>query len=129
MTRYGFTGTQQGMSSPQAEAFARLIRKGDEVHHGDCVGADADADVIARAKGATVVLHPPTDPKKRAFMAQEGDESRDPRPYLERNHDIVDETEALVAAPRSDAEEVRSGTWATVRYARSVGREVLVLPR
>ena len=36
-------------------------------------------------------------------------------------------TDTLVAAPKEDEEVVRSGTWATVRYARKAGRVVLVV--
>jgi hypothetical protein len=43
-----------------------------------------------------------------------------------RNHDIVDETELLIACPGELAEAVRSGTWATVRYARKLGRPIVI---
>lgn len=49
---------------------------------------------------------------------------REPGPYLWRNHQIVDATSALIAAPFGFEEELRSGTWATVRYARKLGRPV-----
>jgi len=54
---------------------------------------------------------------------------RNPKPYLERNHNIVDESELLIACPKSKEEELRSGTWATVRYARKKGvRIILIYP-
>jgi hypothetical protein len=34
-----------------------------------------------------------------------------------------------VACPRTDQEQRRSGTWATVRYARKVGKPVLIIGR
>jgi predicted Rossmann fold nucleotide-binding protein DprA/Smf involved in DNA uptake len=51
---------------------------------------------------------------------------REPLPYLERNHAIVNESDFLIAAP-DGPETLRSGTWATVRYARKVGKRVLVI--
>jgi hypothetical protein len=95
-----------------------------ELHHGDCVGADADAHAIARALRARVVVHPPWVTKKRAFC--HGNETRDPLPYLERNHHIVDETDMLIATPRGP-ELLRSGTWATVRYARQQGKVIVII--
>jgi len=96
---------------------------GGEVHHGDCVGADDQVgSFAAKLSGVTVTLHPPTNPSKRAFCA--ADEVREAKPYLDRNRDIVDETELLVAFPKGP-EEKRSGTWATVRYARKLDRQIM----
>jgi hypothetical protein len=73
-------------------------------------------------KGIRIVIHPPTDPKKRAFCKGAA-EIREPKPYLDRNHDIVDEGSGLlIAAPFQEEEILRSGTWATVRYAWKIGR-------
>ena len=38
--------------------------------------------------------------------------------YLNRNHNIVDASEILIACPAQTEEVIRSGTWATIRYAR-----------
>lgn len=123
----GFTGTQRGMSERQKEALEAILAAAYELRHGDCVGGDKEAHEIARRLGLRVVIHPPSDPKKRAFC--DGDVILPPKPYLVRNHDIVEAVSVLIAAPRIDEEELRSGTWATVRYARSVGKRVLLLPR
>ena len=51
------------------------------------------------------------------------------KPYLDRNKDIVLETQTLVATPAETTEQLRSGTWSTVRYARKLKRPaVLILP-
>lgn len=124
----GFTGTQHGMSRPQAATLAAGLRllftAGDEFHHGDCVGADAEAHAIAAGIGFRIVVHPPTNPSKRAWC--EG-VIRPAKPYLVRNHDIVDETDVLIATPRELTEELRSGTWATIRYARKLMRKLCVV--
>ena len=50
-----------------------------------------------------------------------------PKDYLERNHDIVDETDMLIATPGEEQEVQRSGTWATIRYARKQKRTILTI--
>jgi len=125
----GFTGIQEGMTRLQLayleSTLARLCPE--EFHHGDCVGADAEAHEFVRRvyPRCRVVVHPPEDGRKRAFCA--GDLICDQRPYLVRNLAIVACCEELVAAPKSPVEELRSGTWATVRYARKAGKRVWIL--
>lgn len=125
----GFTGTQRGMTVQQALSVKRLLRlfEWTHFHHGDCIGADAEAHEIAIERGLKIVLHPPEIDDKRAWKFSE--DTRRPKPYLDRNHDIVDECWYMVAAPGEDVEQLRSGTWATVRYARKLHRSLwLVLP-
>jgi len=95
-------------------------------HHGGCVGADAQAHMIASKYGMTTVIHPPTNDKHQAHIVPH--ELRDPKPYLDRNHDIVDECDFLIACPKQMVEIRRSGTWATVRYARRNDLRVMVIP-
>lgn len=124
--KIGFTGTQLGMTGAQKEALRRLLAgKEGEFHHGECIGADDEANAIARAARLWTVGHPPTDQKKWAkpFV----DERRKAKPYLDRNKDIVLETEVLVAAPASGTEQLRSGTWSTVRFARKLGRKIVLI--
>jgi hypothetical protein len=51
-------------------------------------------------------------------------------PPLERNkHIVIAAIDGLIATPKTIAEEVRSGTWTTVRYARTLNRDIhIVLP-
>lgn len=130
----GFTGTQSGTTSEQQTTVHRtLVMLGaTDLAHGDCVGADSQADDIARELGLRVHLHPPSDPRKRAWCIVP---PADPdllviysaKPYLERNRDIVDACEALIAAPKESAETLRSGTWATIRYCRKVGKPIFIV--
>lgn len=129
--RVGFTGTQVGCADVQVAALARTLDAlGCKVlHHGDCIGADATAHHIARAMGARVELHPPRNGTKRAHCEMLPGETTHPaKEYIPRNHDIVDATAVLVACPKEEeGEELRSGTWATVRYARRRHRPVYVV--
>lgn len=128
----GFTGTQVGMNSIQQYSLIRLLDYTDikQFHHGDCVGADARAhDIVKMFHGILRIIHPPSDSNKRAFCAEPGpwDIVLRPKPYLVRNRDIVRETDELIAAPRTRHEELRSGTWATVRFAKKMGKKVTIL--
>ena len=128
--KIGFTGTQHGMSLAQKQHLRRLLIElgATELHHGDCIGADAEAHEMAKGLGLKIVVHPPDNDKKRAFVTH-ADEWRQPLPYLVRNREIVDSTQFLVAAPLEDNMRVRSGTWATWRYARTRGRVTRILER
>ena len=132
MTKLGFTGTAKGMTRAQKAVFRALILQPalgafDEFHHGDCVGADEESHRFIRENKPAVwiVGHPPIIDKFRAFT--KCDEWRPLRGYIPRNHKIVDETDRLLATPRGFKEELRSGTWATLRYARKLERELLII--
>ncbi len=58
------------------------------LHHGDAVGADAEAHEIAIGLGCAIVIHPPAVETQRAFKTAA--EIR--APNLVRNKDIVRET-------------------------------------
>ena len=115
------------MTNAQSKGVGAALAGAIWVHHGDCIGSDKQANDIAHCRGLKVVVHPPTNPSNRAFC--NGHIIHPPKDYIRRNHDIVDATERLVAAPATMSEELRSGTWATVRYARRTGKPVsLVFP-
>lgn len=129
--KIGFTGTQEGMVNSQKEHFLDVFSwfervygdRGLEFHQGQCLGADLDALMIVKDVGGVwTVAHPPLDTRKAHDV--ECDEVRTSHPYLVRNHNIVDAVDILLAAPRSTKEELRSGTWATVRYARKTCRPI-----
>lgn len=123
----GFTGTQMGMTAHQRQTCRQLMTelRGTDLHHGDCVGADSDANVIAVSLGLKIHLHVPVNPTKRAFCS--GDFFYQPKAYLERNHDLVNATSSLIAAPETTEERHRSGTWATIRYARAHGKPLYIV--
>jgi hypothetical protein len=125
----GFTGTQLGMTFYQRRKIREQLQlmKPTEAHHGDCIGADQDFHILCRELNIPVVIHPPNIDAKRAFC--EGEEVREvkqPKPYLDRNHDIVDASDIILATPAEAHEITRSGTWATIRYARRVGKSPLI---
>jgi len=129
--KIGFTGTQVGMNDPQrkylALFFDRLIKEYEveSAHHGDCIGADAQFHSFAKYYKIKTVIHPPKNPNKRAFC--DGDEILQPAEYLERNRDIVSAVGIMIATPEQDDEVLRSGTWATIRYARKQNKKLFII--
>lgn len=110
--------------SEDSNAFTLYERK---VHSGDCIGADKEFHDIAKSLGHWSVGHPPLNFYKRAFC--DFDEERRPQEFLVRNKIIVDESDQLIATPKGFVEELRSGTWSTIRYARkNVTSIVIVWP-
>ena len=124
----GFTGTRKGMTEKQKSELKWVIFEYlqysaiKEVHHGDCVGADSEFHHVMQ--DLTVVIHPPEDDRYRANCR--GNIILEPKPYLERNHDIVDACDVLIATPEGP-EKQRSGTWATIRYARKLGKHIVIV--
>lgn len=133
MTKIGFTGTRNGMSQEQIDAFKEIIKskKSKEFHHGMCVGSDKQAHDSVRkmydiviSQDIKIVGHPPTFKK---FMAEcDCDIFMKPHDYLTRNKNIVDETDMMIATPDCK-EKVRSGTWSTVRYARKQHKKIYII--
>lgn len=128
MTKVGFTGTQVGMTGEQAASVNNLLGMWvpGEFHHGGCVGSDVQAAELARVWGYKTVRHPGDTPSKQDAKFLD-DDSRMVLPNLARNHVIVDEVELMIAAPRQDQEVQRSGTWATIRYARKAARPLYIV--
>lgn len=130
MIEIGFTGTRAGMTEAQKKAVATLIQeeKPDVVHHGDCVGADADFHALMRSLTlATIEGHPGPDDAQRAHC--DFDVEHPVQAHFARNRTIVERTTTLIACPRTMQEEERGGTWYTIRYARKVEkRHIIVWP-
>ena len=130
MHHIGFTGTQVGMTDAQfsiARLFFQKYRiEIEDVHHGDCIGADDDFHTLVRLhSNIKIVIHPPKNKSKRAF--KQGDVILEPDEYLKRNHDIVDACNILIATPKENEEVLRSGTWATIRYGKKSKKMVIII--
>jgi hypothetical protein len=106
------------MTEDQRVAVESLLRVLDasHVHHGDCIGADAEFHALAVARDARIEIHPPTDSSKRAWC--KADTMWPDHGYMMRNQHIVDCSDTLIATPGEMEEVLRSGTWATIRRAR-----------
>lgn len=119
--KIGITGTREGMTEDQFDQVWNFLKEkfteGSEFHHGDCVGVDAEAALVAKEIGYKIVGHPgPSVDGLRAFF--ESDESRDPMSHFKRNRTIVDSCDFLLVVPLQDCWQPRGGTWYTHDYAR-----------
>lgn len=126
----GFTGTRKGMTESQEnevrDFFALMdrlwgTRGAATLHHGDCVGSDAQAHAIAVSLGWRICIHPPTDEKYRAFCDSELTVIQKPFVYLKRNRDIVSHSVVVVAAPATGKS---AGTKYTISHAYSMRKPV-----
>ena len=131
----GFIGTQSDLSSDKERQvrlrnFLSGARTGytDYVfHHGDGIGMDSVAHGIASSLGYKIHIHPPNVDTKRAYCTQYNTIAY-PKTYMDRNLDIAKTSHILIAMPKNpNEEEIRSGTWSTVRRARKVGTLVLFI--
>lgn len=124
----GFTGTQKDLTSRQFKVlgYLLLLLSPSEFHHGCCFGADTAAHYFALSNRIPAFLHPSIDDKKQSICpgATQVYLKKD---YIPRNHDIVDLTKLLIATPSKMVETLRSGTWATIRYAKKLKRPVLII--
>lgn len=123
----GFTGTQRGMTGQQKHAFGCLLvtKETGDFHEGDCIGSDFEAATIARGAGWRIIGHPPLVAAKRAFFPADVDWPA--AAYLDRNKNIVNRSQEMIATPGEFVEQLRSGTWSTIRYARRIGRPCHVI--
>lgn len=132
--KMGFSGTRNGMTSHQTRAFRELLARHlpTEFHHGDCVGADAQADELVRLAlpRPTIHIHPAIVAAQfKAGCGRGTDVFHAADKLLARNRNIVDAVDFMVLAPESGEEVTRSGTWATKRYAaRQHKPGVIILP-
>lgn len=132
--RISFTGTRRGMNAWQKQQlerwlleyhpkFSRAIGAAPLVSaaHGACSGADEEFHLMLReccGKHVFVSGFPSTS-QTRSKLSLDVDYLAPAKSPLERNPNIVDAgRDLLLVAPRLMSEELRSGTWAAVRYAR-----------
>lgn len=140
----GFTGTRQGTTDAQRELIRVTIHecaiqaefsKAKLVFaHGGAEGADFEAHWIAGKSGkvSQIVIYP----AKRAKIARKRFEGKgmlseviwkpEDEP-LKHNGFIVAECSSLLACPAGYEEELRSGTWATIRLAQKKEKRIIII--
>lgn len=133
MRHLGFTGSRHRVTLTQEQALAKLLKRLREkernflwMHNGDCITADNIAASLWEQLGGKVCLHPPSNDIYRAFF-NKAQLVCMPKGYIARDHDIVESSELLIATPQSYQEEIRSGTWATIRHAKIIRRRVKII--
>jgi hypothetical protein len=93
-------------------------------HHGDCIGVDHQAALIADELGIHTTCHPPLNNSLRVHHPST--EILTPMGYKQRNRHIVDSVSLVIVVPL-DTTTTSSGTWTTYRYAtgQSVPRIII----
>ena len=122
----GMTGTRKGLTTLQ-KAYAKDVIPWDsveELHSGDCVGADTFLHKTALLNSVWSVGHPPVKKHLRAYC--DFDETLSIKTYMARNKDIVNASDKLYGFPPSEVEG-RGGTWSTIKFAKSRGKPVVVI--
>lgn len=132
--RIGFTGNRYGLNQSQIEEIKKIIESHDNiiVSHGDCVGSDTEFHNICVSykeqfnKNISIHIYPSFNPVMRAF--NKGDVIMKEKQYLQRNLDIINNSDMLIACPvDKNVEEMRSGTWVTIRHAKKQGMTIHIL--
>lgn len=138
--RWAFTGSEWPLTPNQSLALDRVIsdeimqHNVDKIHHGGCKGADDEFhELLGRGNynlWAHVEVWPGHIERKRGKSTSYGVYRgknlwviHQPEYTLTRNRLMVDVADRLIAAP-DGVEVLRSGTWATVRYARKKHRPI-----
>lgn len=126
------------MSEAQFETLTTILtkflsEKPSIFRHGQCIGCDCEAAALAHDLGYHVIAHPGYYEKNPAWRGSRGtfdqnDEILPEKPFLIRDHDIVDASEILIGTPGQVEEQRRSGTWATIRYGRKTKFVIIIYP-
>lgn len=136
------TGTREGMTIEQWKSADKLARKllsespgPHEFRHGDCSGADTQMhtslNVWRKLNNIDLKLigYPATGNAAnwRAWNI-EFDDEMEPAPPMTRNRRMVDASDVVIAAPKGyDEVKIGSGTWGTIRYAKSRGKKLYIV--
>lgn len=131
--KLGFSGTRHGMTEPQADTVLEWLLQihPTEVHHGACEGADEQFEYLVRRIQGVCVVHawPGFDSNRQSpHRGQVKPDVWHPEmAYHKRNARIVQATDMLLATPSHPVEQVRSGTWATIRVARRERHPIAII--
>lgn len=103
--KIGITGTRKGMSGAQKVAFVTFLINNEitEQVDGCCIGVDAESFEIAKRWGIKTIGRPGHSKRNPNELSNRDNRERDvmheSKPFFERNRDIVDGCEMLVAMP------------------------------
>ena len=127
--KIGITGARSGMNAEQSSSLRYHLSRVDtsitQLHHGDCVGVDEEAAVLASNMGIQTVCHPPVDESLRAH--HNSTIILEQKNHFARNRNIVDSVDLLFVVPYQDEWQSRGGTWYTHDYAKKKGVETITI--
>jgi predicted Rossmann fold nucleotide-binding protein DprA/Smf involved in DNA uptake len=130
----GFTGTRQiekiskeRLSYLEDKILALIVDNDFKITtvHGCAFGADSFFHTLCLYNNIPVIGRPTYNYNKSLVGFEKLYEPNHP---LTRNRDIVGECDVLIALPiNPNVEEIRSGTWFTIRYAKKLNKEVVII--
>lgn len=127
----GVTATRKGITlyqSRQAQRWLEMLRPYSyRFHHGNCRGGDIDLATIAARLDYFLIAHPSNLKTYNDKTFGLNNRVLDAQPPLDRNQVIVQRVDLLLVCPKTMGEEMRSGTWFTVRRAREAQLPYVVL--
>lgn len=128
MLTLGFTGTRKGLSEKQKLYLKNIFKENPNslLLHGGAEGADEQAHLIFRNQNLKnkIIIFPS---RNLSFPFDENVEVREKEEPLKRNKIIVSLCDILLVCPKTEKEELRSGTWSTCRYAKKLGKQILII--
>lgn len=133
----GFTGTRNGLTAAQRNSLGSVFEMlPDQLIHGGAIGADTEFDEWFKRNAWSTTLKVdiyPADQRRREYwLFKYGTdfpwlEIHQAMPPLDRNQIIAQRCDHLLACPHTFEQQLRSGTWATVRYARAAWKPITLL--
>jgi hypothetical protein len=125
--KIGITGTRKCITQEQQKSLHDLLESfiPYEMHHGDCIGADAQAHSVAILHEQKTVLHKPINTSLVANCL--GDEERLPLEYHARDRQIVIETDILIALPLTEPMQTRGGTYYTFSFSEKMKKPSIII--
>ncbi len=129
-----FTGTRIGMTERQVVTLHNLAlwKDIDQIHHGACVGADREFHFIARLHRINLIYTHPSNFSQYRWAVDVDSSTyqlviETIKAPLIRNRKMVEASGIVIACPSTQIEELHSGTWSTVRYARKLGKDLFII--
>jgi hypothetical protein len=135
MMKIGFTGTRKGMTDYQKSAVADLLHHFKTTtanpiyaYHGCAVGADRQFNDLLKAENfkSLRIEGYPGDQSQYWWGRKNCDLVYTPKQYHYRNKIIARICDVLIACPET-VEELHSGTWSTVWYARRKSKTICIV--
>ncbi len=126
----GFTGTRKGMTENQLSQFRHEYgqTKPKVFVHGGADGADKEAHLEAIKLTKYIEVFPGSRDKEIYWRNHfSGALVLSWQQPLLRNQSIVNRCDRLIACPAEYEEQLRSGTWSTIRYARKAGKSITII--
>lgn len=130
-SEWGFTGTRKGMTHQQGQYVRIAVRFGKPavIRHGGAHGADMEFHAMWREELPRhfADVWPAEQSRVKLFDGQDNVSINPVMAPLARDDEIVKRSKFLIAAPHTQKEEVRSGTWATIRRGRKIDIPILIV--